>query len=401
VVSGLARMFLLVAVAACVDNGAPHIDGLADQTATVGIELVVFIDGTDPEGDRLTYGVDTDVTLQGHASLTQNAGGMGVFRWTPTAADLGSNAFDFSASDGDLTTTVSIAIDVSSSSLVPVFRQPLGAGMQVPAATCADFDVVVDDLDSLAVEITEVAPAIAGAALTPIDDHSAHWRWCPTADQIAASDRYTLVLSADDGDNPPTLKHYVLVLATGGGGGGGLVINEVDYDQNATDTREYIELYNAGTQPVALAGLELALVNGSTNQVYQTIELSSAGMLAAGQYLVVAGPLVDAGTALTVDPVWTQDEVQNGPSDGIALIDTVTMTLLDAIAYEGAITSVMVEGFTSPISLVEGNALADTVADLNTGNASLCRAPNGNDTNDAATDWAVCAAATPGRANTP
>ncbi|MFN0250987.1 MAG: lamin tail domain-containing protein [Kofleriaceae bacterium] len=398
VVPGLARLTLLVAVAACTDNGAPQIDGLADQTATVGVELVVFIDGTDPEGDRLTYGVDADVMLQGHASLTLNPSGMGVFRWTPTADDLGSNIFDFSASDGDLTTTVSIAIEVSSATLVPIFRQPLGAGTQVPAATCADFDVVVDDLDSLSVEITEVAPTIAGATLTPIDDHSARWRWCPTSQQIAESDRYTLVLSADDGENPPTLKYYVLVLATGGGAR--LVINEVDYDQAASDTREFVELFNAGTSPIALAGLALALVNGATNEVYQTVDLSSAGTLAAGQYLVVAGPLVDVdGAALSVDPVWTQDEVQNGPTDGVALVDTVTMTLIDALSYEGAITSVMIEGFTSPISLVEGTALASTVADLNSGNASLCRAPNGSDTNNAAADWAVCATATPGRAN--
>lgn len=394
------RLLLLVAIAACSDGGAPQIDGLADQTATVGVELVLFIDATDPEGDRLIYNVDTDVVLQGHATLTQNAGGMGVFRWTPTAADLGTNTFDFSASDGDHTTTVSIVIDVVSSAEVPIFRQPLGAGTVV-STQCADFDIVVDDLDSVAVEITEVEPVISGATLLPIDEKSAHWRWCPTSEQIAASDRYTLILSADDGDTPPTIKHYVLVLA-GGTSGARLVINEVDYDQAASDTREFIELVNPGSSPIALAGLGLVLVNGSNSMVYGTVDLSMAGSLAGGRYLVIAGPnvVVDAA-ALRIDPVWTQDEVQNGPTDGIALIDTVTMTVIDAISYEGAITAVMIDGFGAPVSLVEGTALAATIADENAGNTSLCRTADGSDTNNAAADWAVCATATPGRANTP
>jgi hypothetical protein len=391
----VAPTILLAAVAACSEGGAPSIDGLADQVAIVGTELVVFIDGTDPEGDRLTYGVDADVMLQGHATLTQNPRGMGVFRWTPTADDIGSHVFDFTASDAEHTTTVSIAIEVTSEAGVPIFRRPLGAGSLVPAGECADFDVVVDDPDSLEVTISEGAPVIAGATLTPIDRTSAHWRWCPTIEQRAAQDRYTLVLSADDGESTPTLKHYVLVLATASDAR--LVINEVDYDQAGTDTREYVELLNTGGSPINLAGLELVLVNGSNNTIYGMVDLSPGDSLAPGQYLVIAGTSVDVDdAALHIDPVWSQDELQNGPTDGIALIDRVTLTLIDALSYEGSITNVTFEGFAAPVSLVEGTALDPTVADANTGNGSLCRA---GDTDNAATDWTVCATASPGRAN--
>ena len=40
-----------------------------------------------------------------------------------------------------------------------------------------------------------------------------------------------------------------------------------------------------------------------------------------------------------------------------------------------------------------------TVADSNTLVASLCRSPNGQDTDTASADWKVCSVVTPGTAN--
>ena len=53
------------------------------------------------------------------------------------------------------------------------------------------------------------------------------------------------------------------------------------------------------------------------------------------------------------------------------------------------------------VSLVEGTALPANVADSNTVPASLCRLPDGVDTDDAATDWAPSSTPTPGAANVP
>jgi hypothetical protein len=50
-------------------------------------------------------------------------------------------------------------------------------------------------------------------------------------------------------------------------------------------------------------------------------------------------------------------------------------------------------------SLVEGTALAADVADSNAVAASLIRSPDGSDTNDAATDWALTTTVTKGAAN--
>jgi hypothetical protein len=387
-----------VILAACGGGSPPEIHGLSDQVATVGQELVIQIDGTDADGDRITYGVHADISLQGTAMMTTAPSGMGVFRWTPLAEHVGTHTFDFTASDSSNTTTVTIQIDVrAANGSAPIFRQPLGTGTVLTTA-CADLDIVVEDQDSAMVTIAQEAPVIDGAQLTIVDGLDARWHWCPTAAQIAASNRYTLELSADDAENPKTIKDYVIVL--GSGGTLHVVLNEVDYDQLNTDSAEYLEIMNPAAATANLAGLRVVLVNGANNQQYDAIDLSPAGSLAPGDYLVIAGPNVTVPpSAKKLDPVWSTDQIQNGAPDGIAIVDPVTQTVLDALSYEGSITAAVLADFTAPVSLVEGTPTA--AADTNTDGKSLCRMPDGHDTNDAATDWVVCSTLTPGAANAP
>jgi len=156
-----------------------------------------------------------------------------------------------------------------------------------------------------------------------------------------------------------------------------LVINEVDYDQVGTDGGGFVELKNVGTSSAPLDGIALVLVNGGDGQEYERVSMS--GTLAAGAYLVV--------------PV----EMQNGAPDGLALIDTATKALLDALSYEGEIHTATIDG--QVYDLVEGTALPASVADSNSVDGSLSRLPDGSDTNDAATDWAFTTTKTPGAAN--
>ena len=123
-------------------------------------------------------------------------------------------------------------------------------------------------------------------------------------------------------------------------------------------------------------------------------------MLAANAYLVIAGANVSVvAPATKLDPGWTTDKIQNGAPDGIALIDSVTHTLIDALSYEGAMTMVDLPGFPAAVSLVEGTMLPIEIADSNTTDGSLCRSPNGQDTDNAAGDWKFCATASAGLAN--
>jgi hypothetical protein len=184
---------------------------------------------------------------------------------------------------------------------------------------------------------------------------------------------------------------------------GHLVINEVDYDQPGTDTMEFVELYNPTAAAIPLANLALILVNGAAAPAgeYSRVLLGPAGAIAAGGYLVIATPAVtvQGSGVLYTPPVaeWpATNAVQNGPSDGMLLVDTAALTVIDRLSYAGSV-SVNLAGF-GTVNLVEGTAT--TAVDSSSIVRSIARLPNGTDTNDAAADWHV-ATPTPGAANLP
>jgi hypothetical protein len=156
-----------------------------------------------------------------------------------------------------------------------------------------------------------------------------------------------------------------------------LVINEVDYDQVGADTDGFVEIKNTGTTAVTLTGFALVLVDGGDSEEYRRHALT--GSIEPGAYLVVA------------------TDAQNGAPDGIAIVDTASGALVDALSYEGAISAAKIG--TQTHNLVEGTLLPITVADSNTVAGSLVRNPDGKDTNDAAADWAFTKTLTRGATN--
>jgi hypothetical protein len=176
-----------------------------------------------------------------------------------------------------------------------------------------------------------------------------------------------------------------------------LVINEVDYDNVGTDNTEFIEIFNPSGAAISLSGIQLILFNGADNTSYDTVDLTPAGSLPSLGYLVVAGAGVTVlAPAIKLDPGWSTNEIQNGAPDGIVLFNSNTNTVVDALAYEGAM-SVDLPG-NPQFPLVEG-ATATAALDSNANNVSVCRLPDGQDTDNAMADWAVCAAPSAGLAN--
>jgi large repetitive protein len=206
-------------------------------------------------------------------------------------------------------------------------------------------------LDSLA--------ALQGSACTRFDGTDG-------SVDVAVTSANVVELRCEDGGPPPPPPSDAEI-----------VINEIDYDQVGADSDGFVELANTGAAAATLDGLALVLVNGGDGLEYARVDLT--GSLAAGAHLVLA---VDA---------------QNGAPDGVALIDTTTGALLDAFSYEGEIHAAVIDGQT--YDLVEGTPLAATVADSNTTDGSLSRNPDGQDTNDAASDWVFTSTKTPGAAN--
>lgn len=182
----------------------------------------------------------------------------------------------------------------------------------------------------------------------------------------------------------------------------GLVINEVDYDQVGTDTTEFIEILNPTANTISLNGISVALVNGSNNLSYQLLDLTTLGSLLPGEYLVVgqagALALVPGGTKTLLLPVVSGGTIQNGSPDGIALVDTINATLIDALSYEGSMTSASITPV-GTFNLVEGTATS--AADATPFTNSMIRFPNGSDSNDASADWWLSAVPSPGTVNTP
>ncbi len=177
---------------------------------------------------------------------------------------------------------------------------------------------------------------------------------------------------------------------------GDLAINEIDYNQPGTDTAEFVELYNAGNTTLTFDNVSLKFVDGALTPavVYGTIDLTGQ-TLAPKHYMVVADPAVVVPMGqVRVD--LSSVIIQNGPSDAVALFDGNSQTVIDSLAYQGAVTSAKIGAQT--YDLVHGNATTAADRDL-APNISVIRFPNGSRSGDDSVDWTITPVVTPGAAN--
>ncbi|MDA8692775.1 lamin tail domain-containing protein, partial [Saprospiraceae bacterium] len=160
----------------------------------------------------------------------------------------------------------------------------------------------------------------------------------------------------------------------------GLVINEVDYDQGATDDAEFIELFNPCGQAIDMSTYSIQLINGGNNNTYETINLS--GTLASGDYYVIC---TNSSNTPNCDLELTTNAnlIQDGAPDAIALFDGTVIA--DVLSYEGNVT-----GF------VEGTATG-LMDDGSIPSFGLSRIPNGSDSDNNDNDFSFTLA-TPGEA---
>jgi hypothetical protein len=165
--------------------------------------------------------------------------------------------------------------------------------------------------------------------------------------------------------------------------GGGLVLNEVNYGVGPNDPGQFVEVYNPTGAAVDLSRLVLIFVypNGSE---HMRMALFSAGELPAGGFLVAAAPSVPVDPDAIELPLPGSILVDGG---GIALFDRRTVSLLDALSYEGSVTEATFDGVPGTWNLVEGNPTP--WADNDTEDGAMVRFPDGADTDDAASDWGV------------
>lgn len=208
----------LVTTACGPSGGAPVFDPIpSNQTAFVASEYTLEVRVSGGGGD-VDFSFSADIDISDRAQINEYGdGSTAIFRWTPNASDVGVHLIDLTASGGGGSSTETISIEVRPSvdaANAPIFRQPLGTGttLDLSVKPCIDLEIVVEDPDNANVEIAQEEPVIAGATLEQASGLTATWTWCPSQDQIEADDRYGLTLSASDGENPKTIKNYLIVI---------------------------------------------------------------------------------------------------------------------------------------------------------------------------------------------
>lgn len=207
-------------------------------------------------------------------------------------------------------------------------------------------------------------PDPTGASMALIDaalDNNIGANWCTAASTYGDGDSGTPGQVNDCGFKP--------------------VINEIDYDQPSTDSGEFIEILNRGTEAGDLSTLTLELINGSNGSSYGSFALP-AGTLNPGDYFVICEDAAD----VSVCDLDVLSSIQNGKPDAVALVSGDV--IIDTVSYEGDTVAPYTEG--------SGTGLSDTGGSDFVG---ISRLPNGRDTNQNNVDLAP-ACTTPGAANT-
>lgn len=133
---------------------------------------------------------------------------------------------------------------------------------------------------------------------------------------------YYVVTAVDTSNNESGNSNQASATPSGGGGGPASPwINEFHYDNDGTDTGEFVEV--AGPSGTNLSGWKVIGYNGSGGAMYATVNLS--GTIPDQQSCI--GTLSFAFASM-----------QNGSPDGLALVNA-TNTVVQFISYEGSFTA--------------------------------------------------------------
>lgn len=218
---------LAVLIACCNVGARVDLLPLAPREARVHETLLVELAVDNPDGRAIRYRVEAPM-LAAFESVTSISGSPsgGEFRWTPLASHVSSSGpheltFVISSASGEELDRESMLVDVmAAADAAPAFLRPGAGGTHdLVRDPCVRFDVEIRDDDSAAVDIGARAAHPEGATLIAGGPKSAIFEWCPTGDQIAASERWTIELQADDGDHEPVPHDYVAVLRSGASSG--------------------------------------------------------------------------------------------------------------------------------------------------------------------------------------
>ncbi|MBX7096108.1 MAG: tandem-95 repeat protein [Myxococcaceae bacterium] len=184
---GLASAVVEVSVAVSAVNDAP-IAAAATLRVDEDQALAAALQGTDVDGDRLTFALGQK-PKHGTATVEANTG---AFTYVPAHDFHGPDELTFQVSDGALTSTAVVTLDVTSVNDAPVAR-PLA--LRTAEDTAVRGTVTATDVDAQALRFTVSQPAAHGQA--SVAPESGAVTYLPAAD-INGTDTFTV--TASDGE---------------------------------------------------------------------------------------------------------------------------------------------------------------------------------------------------------
>ena len=130
--------------------------------------------------------------------------------------------------------------------------------------------------------------------------------------------------TASSSEAATTTTASVSSSSSGGGGAPVVWVNEVHYDNSGSDSGEGIEI--AGTAGLDVSNYALELHNGGGPALYDTVALTGT----------IPNQQNGLGVLWFALPV---NGLQNGPADGIALLNKSANAVIQFLSYEGTLTA--------------------------------------------------------------
>ena len=166
-------------------NRPPELSFIGDKTVTEGLELSFSINATDPDENDLTY--STSVLPDG-ADFDEFTH---VFTWTPDYDQSGSYSIAFMVSDGILSDSESITLDVTNINRAPVMNYIENASVNENSELVISVSATDPDNEALSYSVTGKPEG------SVFNSHTRELVWTPDHD---ASGEYEVTFTVSDGD---------------------------------------------------------------------------------------------------------------------------------------------------------------------------------------------------------
>ncbi|MEV6344439.1 Ig-like domain-containing protein [Actinoplanes sp. NPDC051851] len=264
------------------------------------VTLDVAADSTDPNGDALTV---VGTTTPGHGTVVLNTDG--TLTYTPATGFSGTDTFDYTISDGTLTSTATVTVTVANA---PPSAQPDAVTVSSNAPTTIDVLANDSDPNGDALTITIDTPPTYGTAVI-----------------VAGQVIYTPM----DGYHGTDALHYTITDGSGGTDGTSVTIVVV----NAAPRANADAVVTATDSPATIAVLA-----NDTDPNGDTISLTATTTPAHGTLAVTGGTVTyTPATGFCGTDTFTYTITDSG---GLTATGTVTVTVTNVapIAVDDAFT---------------------------------------------------------------